>query len=196
MRSMRRAGIAGLLLLLGLTWGCSPPPRPEHVSVAASHERWEQLIKKGLEAYQDGNVEQAEKLLRGALEESTNLGRSDPRRLKSLSALATFYKEQGRLEEAVPLYREALRLGEELLGRDDPSLVPILFTLAHVHRNKGEPTLSEPLYRRIIALLEEKDGPGSPALEKPLLELADLLRERGDEKEAARLEERAAALEG
>jgi len=49
------------------------------------------------------------------------LGPEHPNTATTLSSLATLYLEQGKYEQAEPLYQRALRIKEQVLGPEHPS---------------------------------------------------------------------------
>jgi len=83
-----------------------------------------------------------------------------------LHNLAVICEEQGRPEEARPLYEEALAQRERLLGPTHPGLRPTLFRLAQLHDTAGRPALAAPLYARALSLAEKELGEGHPLVAK------------------------------
>ena len=161
---------------------------------AESRRNWEFLFEKGTQAYRDGDLDEAGVLLRKALKESVAFGETDPRRLQTLSALATLLVQQERYDEAIPLYRESVRTIEQALGSDDLALCSVLMTLAHVYRLNEDPPSAELAYRRVMTIIVKAEGNHSPSLAQPMVGLASVLRDLGKEDEALELEKKAGEL--
>ena len=74
------------------------------------------------------------------------LGEAHPDVATSLNNLAALYRSQGRYEEAEPLYRDALAMGQRLLGEAHPDVASSLFNLGALRYNQGR-------YSEALALL-------------------------------------------
>ena len=179
------------LLLLPALWGCTNSEDSVRFEGRDSRKSWELLFEKGTQTYRDGDLDGAENLLRKALKESQAFAPTDPRRLQTISALATLLVQQERYTDAIPLYRETLRTIEDALGPDDIALVSVLMTLAYVCRMDEDLNGAETAYRRVIAILIKEEGARSSNLARPMVGLATVLRDQGKEKEATELERKA-----
>jgi tetratricopeptide (TPR) repeat protein len=72
------------------------------------------------------------------------LGELHPDTLMSRNDLAGAYRAAGRLDEAIPLYQQALSSAEQVLGADNPATVTIRGNLASARgetpsANRGVP---------------------------------------------------------
>jgi CHAT domain-containing protein len=79
-----------------------------------------------------------------------------------LNNLAGLYQEQGRYDEAEPLYREALEGMREALGPRHPDTLVSLNNLAVVYDVQGRYGDAEPLYREALEGMREVRGSRHP----------------------------------
>ena len=113
---------------------------------------------------------------------------------ESLNAAFAQYKtlrDTGRLAEAEPYAREALRLGEELYAPDDPQLAHLLGNLAELEDRLGRPAEAAAHYRQALEILEASDDPDAQLLAVTLGNLAELERTQDRLSEALPLAQRA-----
>ena len=82
-----------------------------------------------------------------------------------LNNLAELYREQGKYEEAEPLYRRAIAIGEKVLGPEHPRLAIWLNNLALLYLALGKYGEAEPLYRRSLGIFEKVLGKGHRSTE-------------------------------
>lgn len=85
----------------------------------------------------------------------------------------------GKLDEAEPLYRKAVEIGDAVLGPQHPDLATWLNNLATLVRDRGDPEAAEPLQRRAVAIGERVLGPSHPDLGAQVINLASLLSMQG-----------------
>lgn len=85
----------------------------------------------------------------------------------------------GKLDEAEPLYRKAVEIGEAVLGPDHPDLATWLNNLATLVKDRGDPAGAEPLQRRAVAIGERVLGPAHPDLGAQMINLASLVNLQG-----------------
>ena len=97
----------------------------------------------------------------------------------SLNNLAFFYEEQGRYEQAEPLYEQALAMMRKLRGEDHPNVATSLNNLAELHRSQGHYEQAEPLYEQALALRRKLLGEDHPAVATSLNNLAGLYKSQG-----------------
>jgi len=62
-----------------------------------------------------------------------------------LNRTGYYYESQGRYEEAEPLYRDALAMGQRLLGEAHPAVANSLNNLAGLYESQGRYEEAEPL---------------------------------------------------
>jgi 3(or 17)beta-hydroxysteroid dehydrogenase len=67
--------------------------------------------------------------------------------------------EAGQYEEAEPLFRRALDLGEREFGPDHPTTAVLLSYLALMYHNQGRYEAAEPLYKRALAISDKARWP-------------------------------------
>jgi tetratricopeptide (TPR) repeat protein len=100
---------------------------------------------------------------RKVLEEAVPVAREiDPHGIqlaRALDGLACLRLREHRLDEALPIADEALRLAIESAGEDSVDAALTYATAAEVHRVAGRPDRALPLYRRARAIYEKIRGP-------------------------------------
>lgn len=87
--------------------------------------------------------------------------------------------DAGKLDEAEPLYRKAVEIGESVLGPEHPDLATWLNNLATLVRDRGNLETAEPLQRRALSIGEKVLGPAHPDLGAQIINLASLLTAKG-----------------
>ena len=123
---------------------------PAHAS--AQGDPWQSYMDAGVEAYQQGNYPEAEKLFAAALKEAEWFGPQDPRLATSLNNLAELYRVQGRYAEAEPLHKRALAIAEKALGPDHPHVATSLENYAALLRKTGRTTEATEMETRAKAI--------------------------------------------
>ena len=73
------------------------------------------------------------------------LGPTHPQTATNLNNLANLYYNQGKYEQAEPLYQQALSIYEEQLGPTHPRTASSLNSLALLYWNQGKYEQAEPL---------------------------------------------------
>ncbi len=101
---------------------------------------------------------------------------------------------RAQYEEAEPLYKRAIEIGEKTLGPEHPLLATYIDNLATVYEDQGKYSKAEPLYKRAIAIDEKALGPEHPGLATDLNNLASLYRNQGKYSEAEPLYKRALVI--
>ena len=101
---------------------------------------------------------------------------------------------QGQYDRAVVVARKTLEVAEVAVGPNHPSVATSLNSLAAVYRAQGQDALAGPLYTRALAIQEEALGPDHPEVAQSLEHLAVLYRATKREKEADKVEQRAANI--
>eukprot|EP00940_MAST-03C_sp_MAST-3C-sp2_P002351 g2351.t1 len=108
-----------------------------------------------------------------------------------INNLALLLKVQGKLTEAEPLYRRALKGIEEVLGPKHPDTLTSVNNLALLLKAQYKLTEAEPLYRRALKGREEVLGPKHHLTFQSVNNLGTLLRAQGKLTEAEPLYRRA-----
>ena len=80
----------------------------------------------------------------------------------TLDNLANLYKNQGKDEEALPLYQRALAIREKALGPEHPETARTLNNLANLYSVQGKDEEALPLYQRALAIREKIFGLDHP----------------------------------
>ena len=140
------------------------PARPDEPLPASSEvalgKKWEeaearltglsQLIQKALQA-------------ESASDAAINLGN-----------LALEYHQQGKLEEAEPLYRHALAFREKFFGADHSLVATTLNNLGILCRDQGKRAEAASLFLRSLEISERAHGPEHPKVLRRVTNLANL----------------------
>ena len=156
----------------------------------SEHERalWQQRVIHALNAlFPEMTVEstpavwrQCERLLPHVLVVTASLTdqAGGARLAQLLWKAAEYLRERAQYERVEPLYRRALRVGEQALGTQHPALAYPLTGLAYLYLEQGRFEQAEPLFQRSFQIREQALGPDHPLLAFPLLGLAILARKR------------------
>lgn len=112
----------------------------------------------------------------------------------ALNSLSGVLDEAGRVDEAVALAREALRIGERDLGPDHVKLGGTLNNLARALQHQGRPAEAEPLYHRAIAIVSAGLGPEHPAIGSLSFNLGRLKRSQQQDRDAQAWLERSLSI--
>lgn len=127
-----------------------------------------------------GRLEEAEQAVALALAIGEKQPGGDPRRPHLLHALATVYAEQGRHDEALMLYMQAL----ELRAGDPVSSAITMTNLATVYTARREYQKAQPWAERAYRTLVETMGPSHPHTAVAANNLAQVYRLQGRYAEA------------
>ena len=164
------------------------------VAASAQETRWDSIMDGAVEAYQQADYAQAEKLFLAALKEAEKFGEQDPRFATSLNNLAELYLAQGKSEQAEPLYRRALAIREKALGPEHSDVAQSLYILALFYHTQGHYAEAEPFFQRVLAIREKALGPEHPLVATFLEMYAGLLHKLNRDDEADKMEARAQAI--
>ncbi len=104
--------------------------------------------------------------------------------LRNLAALRT---QQGAADEALELYRRALRIDRELYGDDDPRVAASLYGLGARYRLAGDPQRAEPLLRQALAIYARSSDAQPTKVASAESSLALVLHAQGRLQEAREL---------
>ena len=108
-----------------------------------------------------------------------SLGASDPETGDSVNNLAWTYHEQGKDDQARPLFERALKIFEQSRGPTDPSAAHVLDGLAQIQARESEPEEAEAKYLRAIGIWDEQAPGGNVSLLQVLKHYSDLLEKLG-----------------
>ena len=98
---------------------------------------------------------------------------------------------QGRLDEAVPLFEQALAERRYFLSADHPRLADSLNNVGRSYLDLGQPERAEELHRQALQIREQALGPDHPRTAWSLDNLAYALTTQGRMDEALPLQQRA-----
>lgn len=104
--------------------------------------------------------------------------------------IANLFKEQGKYDDALPLYERALKGREKEMGPTNPDTLLTVANLGLFYENQRKYAEAEPLFRRALRGMETQLGPTHPSTLRSLNDLARLLEAQGGEER----EEEAKAL--
>jgi tetratricopeptide (TPR) repeat protein len=102
---------------------------------------------------------------------------------------AKLYHDQGRYEEAEPLYVSALTLWKQHQPKNR-KWATFMKNIADFYFEQGKYTEAEPLYQQALEICEQVLGPEDPDNTKILENYASLLRKTKREEEATEFEAR------
>jgi tetratricopeptide (TPR) repeat protein/CHAT domain-containing protein len=146
---------AALLVPAALLLGLSLMP----AQAQAEPPELEAISKRGSQLYQAGKYADAipvvEEYIAAA---AAKFGEEHPLYADAadlLHHLAEFYRKDGRLAEAEPLYQRALSIAERVLDPEHPSISIALGNLAELYRAQGRHAEAEPLAERSLAIREK-----------------------------------------
>ena len=98
----------------------------------------------------------------------------------TLDTLATELQNQGKYDEAEPLFREALEVDRETLGNRHPDTLAAISNLGGLLHAKGDLAAAEPLCREALEVRRETLGDRHPSTLASINSLGWLLMDKGD----------------
>ena len=132
--------------------------------------------------------EQAEHLYARCLAVSeTAYGRRHVEVIKTLSAIASNYYNQGKYAEAEPTLWRLLDLCERRISPDNDQVGIVLGSLATLYHAQGDYKKAEPFYEKALAMRTKALGPAHPEVVAMLSKYANLLGMTHREAEAEHL---------
>jgi tetratricopeptide (TPR) repeat protein len=120
---------------------------------------------------------------RKAVDLQTELGQAT-NLANSLGWLGKLYDDQGRYNEAEPLYAQALEMRKRSLGEDHPDVATSLNDLAGLYVSQGCYSEAEPLYVQALEMRKWLLGKNHPDVAQSLNDLAGLYVSQGCYNEA------------
>jgi tetratricopeptide (TPR) repeat protein len=153
---------------------------PSMVSAQSSGtSRWQAGFDAGWEAYQQGQYDEAARLLGVAEQEARGFPGDDPRLAAVSDRLAWVDFARGKRASAIARARFALAWREAHPGAPPRDVAQSLNTLACLLDALGELDEAEPLYQRALAIEEKVQGPAHPNVAALLDNLAALHHTQG-----------------
>jgi tetratricopeptide (TPR) repeat protein len=108
------------------------------------------------------DIASAEKLLTEALPIEREILPHDIQLARTLGSLAALRTKQAKLDEAMPLAEEALRVSLETEGESSIDAALQYSNVAEIHRLAGRPDRALPLYRKSEEIYAKAVGPDHP----------------------------------
>lgn len=106
---------------------------------------------------------------------------------KNLNGLGLAYKELGKYNEAVNLFRESINIAQQIFGVNHPDYATCLNNLALVYRSQGKYNEAMKLYKKSIDIDGKSLGTNHPLYAGDLNNLASIYQAQGNYDEAALL---------
>ena len=113
-------------------------------------DRWELFSQLGMQAYQNGEWDQAVQAFEVTVEEAIKLDPPDLRLARAFNNLACALSQQGRLAESVGLQEQALTLSHKLLGGDHEIIAAGMLNLASDYAKLGRIAEAEQLFKSAL----------------------------------------------
>jgi tetratricopeptide (TPR) repeat protein len=152
-------------------------------------------LRNGEEAYQRGDMQQAEQLLESAYGTIQSFGDQHPDLDACMSRLADVYYSRRRYGDAIRLLRELYQIRGNQLGFTHPSLVPLLFRQARNFERLGKQLDAEYNYLQALGMMNQAGMPDRASAATIVESYARMLRTiEGREEEGEQLEEQARDL--
>ena len=114
--------------------------------------------------------------------------------LKRLLQQALQLSDQGKYNDAIPLYEKALAIFENNIGSENPIVAKLVYILATLHYSQGRYDKAEPLFQRFLTIGEKTLGENHPSVADSLNKLARFYLFQGRYDEAEPLFQRALAI--
>jgi CHAT domain-containing protein/Tfp pilus assembly protein PilF len=113
---------------------------------------------------------------------------------KRLNEEAIKLYQQGKYNEAEPLYKRSLSIREKALGSNHPDVAASLNNLAGLYYSQGNYSAAEPLLKRSLSIYEKALGSNHPDVATSLNNLAALYRTQGNYSAAEPLYKRSLSI--
>ena len=176
-----------------LAWGSGnggDTPQPPAVTISPGAAEAAHLLRDGQQLLLESRVDEAEVLLRRALE---LYEQNDPRAdhvqadlAAALGSLARLYMHNGDYARAEPLLQRLLHI-KRARGDDHPEVATVLASLARAHSAMGAHESAERILRRVLSIRERTLAPNHFATMTTLEHLAEACAARGNFVEALSL---------
>ncbi|MFN8612428.1 MAG: tetratricopeptide repeat protein [Vulcanimicrobiota bacterium] len=113
-------------------------------------DRWELFNQLGMQAYQNGEWDQAVQAFEVTVEEASKIDPPDLRMARALNNLACALSHSGRTAESVSLQEQALSLSHGLLGPDHEIIAAGMLNLASDYAKMGRVGEAEQLFKSAL----------------------------------------------
>jgi tetratricopeptide (TPR) repeat protein len=126
---------------------------------------WPTSKAAGSDAVQQGRYyEEAESLLRAAIEQAEKFGSLDPRLADSLNQLAILYATQRKFTQAEPLFQRSLGVSVAALGPDHPDVAIVLRNMGILKASMRNYAEADALLSRSLSLTNRALGQEHPVV--------------------------------
>lgn len=172
------------------------PSRDSSVSAAKKKELDEarKLKEKALQlAYLKKYDEAIRYADRSLVLKKSALGAEHPDVSEDMILFGAIYEEDGKLERAESLYKQALAIGEKTFGADDAYNDLALENLASLYRKREDYERAEMFYARLLKMREKSSGTQSPEVSQALESLIAIYIAKSEYEKAEPLKLRAFA---
>jgi tetratricopeptide (TPR) repeat protein len=149
-------------------------------------------IELGVNAYQQGYSDVADRMLNAAFDEAQRLGSRQYPPCSVFNKLAHLYYQQKNFDKAELVYEQAIVLYERIFDEGEPILVGMQLNLAELYFSRAKYELAEPLYAR--GLNGTTDEIAASIVEKCALKLAWIYCNQQRHDDAQKLYGRVAAI--
>ncbi|HMY53287.1 MAG TPA: tetratricopeptide repeat protein, partial [Candidatus Obscuribacter sp.] len=119
----------------------------------ATNKEWEKYFEQGNIAFEQGQYEQAETMLKAALSTSER-GQDELVTATSLDRLGELYFEMQQYDQAEPLFKRALGIRERLLKPHDDMVVASLNNLSALYFFQGKHDQAEAPCKKLCEVYE------------------------------------------
>lgn len=144
---------------------------------------------------EDGNLEEATRLLEESLEMEQRLRPAAPARIAQRSyRLGNVYRIAGNLDAAERELQHAIAIHETVFGAGHTETARPMLDLALVEKSRDNFPAAIQLLKGVLSIHEKTIGPNSHEVAEDLRQLAELYEQTGDRDQAAEQYERALAL--
>ena len=92
-----------------------------------------------------------------------------------MNNLAWAYRHAGKLDQALPLYEETLKLRKAKLGPDHPDTLGSMGNLAIAYHRAGKLDQALPLFEETLKLMKARLGPDDPFTLNAMSNLAAII---------------------
>ncbi|CAM6000542.1 unnamed protein product [Sphagnum balticum] len=145
---------------------------------------WQDSDKTAREAYQQGDLTQAETSWKEGITLADQSKNVEPGVVTCMAGLAMVSERRGDKAESERLYEMAMRNLEASVGRESKEFATYMPTLALLYERHGDPHHAEVIMKECLSITRRAFGDGSWETIKCLRSYAELLRKSGREVEA------------
>ncbi|ESW35368.1 hypothetical protein PHAVU_001G229300 [Phaseolus vulgaris] len=147
--------------------------------------KWRVFTDKAREFFQQGKLDEAEKLFLSAVQEAKEgFGEQDPHVASACNNLAEFYRVKKAFDKAEPLYLEAINILEESFGPDDVRVGVAVHNLGQFYLGQQKLEEARVNYERALKIKRRVLGFGHSECSDTMYHLGVVLYLQGKERDA------------